>query len=103
MRTQIRTFSEARAGPGAAAAAAMLAAADPDGVTSRGGNAAGGSLGMPRQSPEVLLERLGFERKRQFQKVESLSGGERRRLHLAAVSHGLAGVLLLPAAACPVS
>jgi len=50
---------------------------------------------MPKQPPEILLERLGFERKRQFQKVESLSGGERRRLHLAAVLASCPNVLIL--------
>ncbi|GAX75302.1 hypothetical protein CEUSTIGMA_g2747.t1 [Chlamydomonas eustigma] len=36
-------------------------------------------------TPEVLLEKLGFPRARQHQYVSSLSGGERRRLHLASV------------------
>ncbi|GFR43243.1 hypothetical protein Agub_g4303 [Astrephomene gubernaculifera] len=36
-------------------------------------------------TPEVLLEKLGFPRPRQYQRVSSLSGGERRRLHLASV------------------
>lgn len=35
--------------------------------------------------PEIILERLGFARPRQQQLVNSLSGGERRRLQLAAV------------------
>ncbi|KAF8071337.1 yfmR [Scenedesmus sp. PABB004] len=49
----------------------------------------------PPESPETLLERLGFPRKIQYQKVESLSGGERRRLHLAAVLASAPNVLLL--------
>ncbi|KAI8472336.1 MAG: P-loop containing nucleoside triphosphate hydrolase protein [Monoraphidium minutum] len=92
----IRTFAEAPRPSGAAVAAAALALADPDGVT-RGGGGGGGAPGggMARQSPETLLERLGFPRKRQFQKVESLSGGERRRLHLAAVLASSPNVLVL--------
>jgi ABC-type glutathione transport system ATPase component len=39
----------------------------------------------PLDSPEVVLDRVGFPRKQQYQKVESLSGGEHRRLHLASV------------------
>eukprot|EP00879_Flechtneria_rotunda_P011674 GHRR01012194.1.p1 GENE.GHRR01012194.1~~GHRR01012194.1.p1 ORF type:complete len:625 (+),score=273.22 GHRR01012194.1:471-2345(+) len=53
-----------------------------------------GLVGPPDQ-PEVLLEKLGFPRKIQFQKVESLSGGERRRLHLAAVLAAAPNVLIL--------
>ena len=33
----------------------------------------------------MLLEKVGFSRQRQYQYVSSLSGGERRRLHLASV------------------
>lgn len=36
-------------------------------------------------TPEMLLEKVGFSRQRQYQYVSSLSGGERRRLHLASV------------------
>lgn len=46
-------------------------------------------------TPEVLLERLGFARPRQYQKVESLSGGELRRLHLASVLLARPNVLLM--------
>ncbi|MEW5303767.1 MAG: hypothetical protein WDW36_006426 [Sanguina aurantia] len=46
-------------------------------------------------TPEVLLERLGFMRPRQFQKVGSLSGGERRRLHLCSVLIERPNVLIL--------
>lgn len=53
-----------------------------------------GLSGLP-DTPEVLLEKLGFPRKIQFQKVESLSGGERRRLHLAAVLASAPNVLIL--------
>eukprot|EP00775_Hariotina_reticulata_P003188 gene3188-3466_t len=53
-----------------------------------------GLVGPPDQ-PEILLEKLGFPRKIQFQKVESLSGGERRRLHLAAVLASAPNVLIL--------
>ncbi|WIA12397.1 hypothetical protein OEZ85_012443 [Tetradesmus obliquus] len=49
----------------------------------------------PQDTPEVLLEKLGFPRKKQYQKVESLSGGERRRLHLAAVLASAPNVLIL--------
>eukprot|EP00878_Enallax_costatus_P045842 GHUV01055345.1.p1 GENE.GHUV01055345.1~~GHUV01055345.1.p1 ORF type:complete len:549 (+),score=163.93 GHUV01055345.1:459-2105(+) len=49
----------------------------------------------PPDTPEVLLEKLGFPRKLQYQKVESLSGGERRRLHLAAVLASAPNVLIL--------
>jgi ATPase subunit of ABC transporter with duplicated ATPase domains len=41
------------------------------------------------------LEELGFARPRQYQRVELLSGGERRRLHLASVLAGRPNVLLL--------
>eukprot|EP00877_Chromochloris_zofingiensis_P000737 jgi/Chrzof1/10664/Cz05g07140.t1 len=47
------------------------------------------------EPPEILLEKLGFPRKRHYQKVESLSGGERRRLHLAAVLAEAPNILLL--------
>ncbi|KAG2438575.1 hypothetical protein HXX76_005125 [Chlamydomonas incerta] len=56
--------------------------------------AAGGVLEV-MDSPEVLLEKLGFLRPRQFQKVSSLSGGERRRLHLASVLVERPNVLIL--------
>ncbi|EFJ52913.1 hypothetical protein VOLCADRAFT_86383 [Volvox carteri f. nagariensis] len=56
--------------------------------------AAGGAI-EPMDSPEVLLEKLGFPRPRQFQKVSSLSGGERRRLHLASVLVERPNVLIL--------
>ncbi|KAG2502161.1 hypothetical protein HYH03_000648 [Edaphochlamys debaryana] len=56
--------------------------------------AAGGTL-EPMDTPEVLLEKLGFARPRQFQKVSSLSGGERRRLHLASVLVERPNVLIL--------
>ncbi|KAF6262123.1 P-loop containing nucleoside triphosphate hydrolase protein [Scenedesmus sp. NREL 46B-D3] len=59
----------------------------------RGGAEAG--VGGAQEPPEILLEKLGFPRKKQFQKVESLSGGERRRLHLAAVLASAPNVLLL--------
>lgn len=49
----------------------------------------------PPDTPEVLLEKLGFPRKIQYQKVESLSGGERRRLHLAAVLASAPNILIL--------
>ncbi|KAF5829440.1 P-loop containing nucleoside triphosphate hydrolase protein [Dunaliella salina] len=47
------------------------------------------------QSPEVLLEKLGFPRSRQYQRVGDLSGGERRRLHLASVLIARPNVLIL--------
>lgn len=47
------------------------------------------------EPPEVILEKVGFPRARQFQKVESLSGGERRRLHLASVLVERPNVLVL--------
>ncbi|PNW81895.1 hypothetical protein CHLRE_06g265100v5 [Chlamydomonas reinhardtii] len=56
--------------------------------------AAGGVLEV-MDTPEVLLEKLGFLRPRQFQKVSSLSGGERRRLHLASVLVERPNVLIL--------
>ncbi|KAG1674033.1 hypothetical protein FOA52_000339 [Chlamydomonas sp. UWO 241] len=46
-------------------------------------------------SPEVLLEKVGFPRARQYQYVSSLSGGERRRLHLASVLVERPNVLIL--------
>ncbi|GLC41037.1 hypothetical protein PLESTB_000950000 [Pleodorina starrii] len=57
--------------------------------------AAAGGVIEPMDSPEVLLEKLGFPRPRQFQKVSSLSGGERRRLHLASVLVERPNVLIL--------
>lgn len=46
-------------------------------------------------TPETILENVGFPRSRQFQRVESLSGGERRRLHLASVLVERPNVLVL--------
>jgi ATP-binding cassette subfamily F protein uup len=46
-------------------------------------------------TPEVLLEKVGFPRARQYQLVSSLSGGERRRLHLASVLVERPNVLIL--------
>ncbi|GIL85565.1 hypothetical protein Vretifemale_14058 [Volvox reticuliferus] len=57
--------------------------------------AAAGGIIEPMDTPEVLLEKLGFPRPRQFQKVASLSGGERRRLHLASVLVERPNVLIL--------
>jgi len=56
---------------------------------------AAGAAGDPLLPPEILLEKLGFPRKKQMQKVSSLSGGERRRLHLAAVLAGAPNILIL--------
>lgn len=43
----------------------------------------------------MLLEKLGFPRPRQHQRVEALSGGERRRLHLASVLAARPNLLIL--------
>ncbi len=47
---------------------------------------------------QVVLEKLGFPRPRQYQRVSSLSGGERRRLHLASVLVAAPNVLILDGA-----
>ncbi|CAG9460031.1 unnamed protein product [Pedinophyceae sp. YPF-701] len=60
-------------------------------------DAAGGDAGSWEDGlrPEVVLERLGFPRPRQQQLIGLLSGGERRRLQLAAVLAGRPNFLLL--------
>lgn len=45
--------------------------------------------------PDKLLRKLGFDYPRQQQYVSSLSGGERRRLHLAAVLQRKPNFLIL--------
>lgn len=45
--------------------------------------------------PDKLLSKLGFDYPRQQQYVSSLSGGERRRLHLAAVLQRQPNFLIL--------
>lgn len=68
--------------------AASAAAAGAPGPSARGGWRMAGD-------PEKVLEKLGFPRARQNQRVGSLSGGERRRLHLATVLLSRPNVLLL--------
>ena len=53
------------------------------------------SLACCPPSPPPHPAQLGFLRPRQFQKVSSLSGGERRRLHLASVLVERPNVLIL--------
>lgn len=72
----------------------MCAASDARSVADdRKARSAGAAAAV--EPPEILLEKLGFPRKRHYQKVESLSGGERRRLHLAAVLAEAPNILLL--------
>ena len=54
----------------------------------------GDSVGIDLK-PDKLLSKLGFDYPRQQQYVSSLSGGERRRLHLAAVLQRKPNFLIL--------